>query len=752
MAAKKNISIAKKSLLITLVAIVSLIIIWTVTRKKPDRNLVLITVDTIRADRLHCYGYDEISTPNMDFLAANGVLFENAISPAPLTLPSHTTLLTGLYPQTHGVRDNTTYKLSDKAVTLAEILHDNGYNTAAVVGAFVLHSSYGLDQGFEYYNDELPNPPMTFTSPFSSQKAPRIRMKEISERPASIVTKRALSWLRQSSDERFFLWIHYYDPHFPYNPPPPYSSKYLERPYDGEIAFVDNNIGAILTQLRNDGLLDRTLVVLAGDHGEGLGEHEEETHSIFLYEPTIRVPLIMSYPDRIPSGTRVNSVVSLVDVVPTILELLAVPAPTDLNGMSLLDLLEKSDAGSRFVYSESMYPYLNYGWSKLKSIRGQQWKYIKAPSPELYNVTEDPFELNNLIHSETDVAARLEASLDSILSETSSKDTSLAEDVSLSAMDRERLLALGYIAGAPPVRDKESLKDPKDMIKYHDLINKGEKAMETGSFDEALEDFKRVISADSDNALVHNLAGMIYYQLNDTSKARIEFENAIELNPNLTDAHHNLGNIYFHQENYTEAASCYEKSVELEPAAGDYWAALGQIYARMGEMRKAEKSYRRALELGFSSPQLLLANGITLMRLGRFADSRESFEEALRADPGYIEIYNEYGNLMDRMGNYTEAISKYKQALSIDPESIPARYNLARILIKTGRENEAIKELHDVVKKDPDHSEAHYLLGELYYKKGNRRLAAENFKRFLELHTENEAARRQAEARLKELR
>ncbi len=752
MEGKKKGSPVRTFLIVLISLIVVFVAVFQFGIRQGDRNLIIITVDTVRADRLGCYGYRDIRTPNIDFLAANGVLFENAISAAPLTLPSHTTILTGLYPTVHGVRDNTTYRLSDKAITLTEILRENGYRTGAVVGAFVLDSSYGLDQGFDTYDDELTGPSGSLTGVPIKDDASRVKMKEISERPASVVTRRVLSWLRKNRDETFFLWIHYYDPHFPYNPPPPFSSKYLNDPYVGEIASVDNNIGAVIGELRKTGMLEKTLIVVAGDHGEGLGDHQEQTHSIFVYDSTIRVPLIMSCSDIIPAGSRINDVVSLADVVPTILELLEIESTARFDGVSLAGtMMSPVEQKERYVYSESMFPYLNYGWSEVHCLRGPRWKYIKAPVPELYDVSIDPLEMNNVAETEGGIVSQLDEILVAKIDSVEVNDSDLAADVALSGQDRERLAALGYLSGAPPVREKASLKDPKVMIEYHDLINRGEKALDSGMYDEALESFREVVGADPSNALVHNLIGMVYYQLGDTTTAKHHFEEAIELNPNLADAHHNLGNIYFQNENYREAAVYYENAVKLEPANGDYFVALAQIYARSGDRQKAGTAFDRAIELGATSPQLFLANGNMLMNLGRFEESRKNLDEAIKLDPGYSEAYNEYGNLMEQIGDFASAITKYKQALSINPTFTKARYNLSRILIKTGKDSEAMTELETVISDSPQHAEAHYLLGELYYRSGNRKLARENFLKFLEIGTTNEGARKQAEARLAEL-
>lgn len=721
-------------------------------RSEAQGNLLLITLDTVRADRLGCYGYERISTPNIDWLAANGILFEKAIAAAPLTLPSHATIMTGLYPYTHGVRDNTSSRLSDKAVTLAEILSERGYRTGAIIGAFVLDAQYGLDQGFGFYEDRLPGSASGPRDVFAKTGEEKIQLNAISERPASAVTKRALAWLNQNREEKFFLWIHYYDPHYPYTPPHEASNEYRDSPYDGEIASVDKNLGMVLDQMRSLELIDNTLIVVVGDHGEGLGEHREATHSIFVYEPMVRVPLIMSFPDRLERGERVTTIASLADVMPTILDILEIDNELPMDGMSLLGAIEGEGPQGRIVYTESMFPYLNYGWSEVLSVSTSDWKYIRSTEPELYNVEADPAESVNRIRGEEDIATRLEAALDSLLARAPSEGGGLAEEASLSGTDRERLAALGYISGAPPVREKASLSDPKQMIRYHDLITRAREAIDTGAYEEALTTLREVTSGAPTNALARNMLGMVYYQVGDTASARREFLAAIDLNPNLHDAHHNLGNIQLHQGKLAEAAACYEKAIELSPGTGEYFVALAQIYARMGETEKAEAAYEKAIGHGYSSPELFLANGITLMRLGRFEEARKSFEDAIAIDQSYVGAYNEYGTLLEKMGDLQGAARKYQQALSIDPDYAKSHYNLARILLKANKQQEASKELLLTIENEPDHAEAHYLIGELYFRQGETGKAKEHLSQFLALGTTNQAAKTQAEAHLSELR
>lgn len=565
-------------------------------------NIVLISMDTVRADRLGCYGFRGIHTPVIDSLAAAGVIFRNAIAPTPLTLPSHTTLLTGLYPTAHGVRDNTTYRLSERARTLPEILKENGYRTGAAVGAFVLDRSRGLDQGFDHYDDELPKPVQPSVSSLLEDNEFSLRTRMISERSGSEVTRRALSWLRENAGETFFLWIHYFDPHYPYSPPPPYSTRYRKTPYYGEIAFVDENIGLIVKELRAAGLADNTLVVLTGDHGESLGEHGEYTHCIFIYDATVRVPLIMSWPDGLPSGRSVGDVVSLADVLPTVLDLAGIETDSPHDGSSLSGLIRGDHAEERVVYSESMFSYLNYGWGPLSGLRGPRWKYIRAPEPELYNLSQDPAERRNLYDEKPDLARRFDAMLEEAIAGAGTTGAGLAEDAALSEQDRERLQSLGYVSGSPPAPEQASLRDPKDMITFHDLINLARQAMWNGEVGEAQRLLEQVIDGDPTNALARNMMGMVYRNRGELPQARAQFEKAIELNPGYAEAHRNLGLLAFRRGDYQAAADSYERALELEPSAGSDCLALAEIYRNMGDEQRAGEFEARAARLGYSPP------------------------------------------------------------------------------------------------------------------------------------------------------
>lgn len=706
---------AYRNATLCLAALVLLAVVFLSIKETRWRgNLLLITLDTVRADRLGCYGHDGIATPHIDHLAENGVLFENAIAAAPITLPSHVTLLTGLYPVVHGVRDNSTFRLSQEATTLAEILGREGYRTGAVVGSFVLDASSGLDQGFEHYDDEFGETSGTTEREVRLTPDARVQVARVSERPASEVTRRALAWLEKKTDRPFFLWLHYFDPHFPYSPPPPYSQAYRERPYDGEIAFVDENIGKVIDELEARGILDETLVVIAGDHGEGLGDHGEETHSIFVYEATVRVPLVFMYPRKLPRGSRSTAVASLSDVAPSVLALLDIECGQSFDGVSLFGRKEESPALERFVYAETLFPALNYGWGELRSVRGPQWKYIDAPTPELYNLRTDPQETRNLIEEETETAEKLREVLAALTSRESGGESALMEAAEGSPETIERLRSLGYVSGAPPPGHGAPRRDPKEMIGVGNMIALGCDEMSRGNLREAHALFESVLSLDSANVTVHNLTGIVFYGLGDATGARGEFQRAIALRPDFAEAHYNLGNVLSDQGDLEAAASCYERAKTLNPRAVYYHVVHARALLRMNEIGKAREACERARELGHSSPELLLTDGIVKKKLGLFKAAKERFQELLTLDPRMVDAHLEYGNLLVSMGNSAGALVEYERALSLDP----------------------------------GHAHAHFLVGDLCAGRGNLEKARAHFEKVLELETENKPLREAARERL----
>ena len=337
---------------------------------QPECNVVLITLDTLRADHLGCYGNKNVKTPHIDEMAGQGVLFSHAYTPVPVTLPSHTSILTGLYPVYHGVRNNGTFKADENLETLTEVLKQNGFKSAAFIGAFVLDSRYGLDQGFDHYDDYL-------------EKDPNHTFMVYNERTAGEVIKSANGWLEKNAQDRFFMWIHCFDPHAPYSPPAPFSAMYRHNLYNGEIAYTDYALGRFFAALKEKNILDETLLVITADHGEGLGEHAEKTHAIFIYDSTLHVPLIMRYPKAISAGITIEENVSLIDIMPTVLDILDIQKTPPSHGESLLGLIKGKKEFSRCeMLCETFYTIYNHNWSPLEGLRTDKWKFIKAPRSE----------------------------------------------------------------------------------------------------------------------------------------------------------------------------------------------------------------------------------------------------------------------------------------------------------------------------------------------------------------------------------
>jgi arylsulfatase A-like enzyme len=445
-------------------------------KERAPVSVLLVTLDTTRADRLGCYGADRATTPNLDALAKEGVRFDEAISPAPLTLPSHASLMTGLVPRRHGVRNNALFRLGDEPDVLAETLSRNGYRTAAFVSAAVLDRITGIDRGFEHYDD---------TVRVGSRQA-----FNYEERAASQTTDAALGHIDELEGP-FFLWVHYFDPHLPYVPPPPFDERFPDRPYDGEIAFMDDQVGRLLKAVR--ARTESLLIVVAGDHGESLGEHGEDAHGVFVYQATQRVPLIVAGPG-VPRGKVVDQRVGLVDVAPTVLDLLDLPPLPDTDGRSVVSVLHGKKVDPRGYELESFFPSYAYGWSPIRGLVREGYKYIDAPRGELYRLPTDPGETKNLIADETRRSSALAEELGALVEDDTA--TVPAVDPELEEQ-KQRLEALGYVGGSSTAED--AAIDPKDGIAWIADLEAGRRAYQTGKPSEGIEPLKRLLSSNPGN-------------------------------------------------------------------------------------------------------------------------------------------------------------------------------------------------------------------------------------------------------------
>lgn len=572
--------------------------LYVLRSSQPRPNILLVTLDTTRADRIGCYNAPEAYTPRLDALAAKGVLFERSYAPIPVTLPSHASMLTGLWPPEHGLITNGQSALQPGIPTAAEILSANGYATAAFTAAFVLQAKFGLDRGFEVYDDDLST---------ADTKGDELHRS----RDGRIVVDAAANWLsrrrRQKSAEPFFCWVHLYDPHHPYiEHADEFGTKFSDRPYDGEIAYIDRQIGRLLDALDENGMAENTTVIIVGDHGESLGEHGEETHGYMLHDSTLRVPLIIADPHAPAAGRRVSTPVSLVDIFATLLTVADVDVPPGTGSLSLAPALEGGELESRFCYSLTEEPYLQAYWSPLQGLTTERWRYIRTTKPELYDLTADPGELENLAASRPDVVEKLEAELSAFEKRLERR---IGSDVPISEQERRELESLGYTGGqrtgpaAAPGGKGEPLPDIKDMIAHLNQADLATELIEEEKFDEAA-------------AVLEPLARDV---------------------PNFLRARLNLGLCRLRQQNFEDAAKWFESALEIDPNSDRAHDMLGFSYLRLGKLEPAMKHFLAVLELRPDSETAHLFLGEINQRRGNLALARQHYLTALQINPQNAE-------------------------------------------------------------------------------------------------------------------
>jgi arylsulfatase A-like enzyme/Flp pilus assembly protein TadD len=542
-------------------------------------NLLLITLDTTRADRLGSYGYERAATPSLDDLARRGVRVGDAVTVAPLTLPAHASLFTGVIPPRHGVRTNG-HALADSHRTLAEILGEAGYQTAAFVSSFVLESRFNLDQGFEVYDDRVMP---SFDATFGTGN----------ERPAGAVTTAATAWLRARDVGRpFFAWVHYFDPHHGYHPPAEFGLKFGDRPYDGEIAYMDAEIGRLVGGLGEQGLSERTVIVVAGDHGESLGEHGERFHGRTVYEPAIRVPLIVAAPSTVIArpGIIDDRVVSLVDILPTLLEVMGIAAPGELDG---LDMFRTHVDPDRAVYAEAVSSFLDSGWSPLYALRTQSAKYIEAPRPEQYELSSDPGERENQFRDGR--ANPLSDRLSGLKRKWPSIDITKRPSTPVDQETRSRLAALGYASGSDPSRP-DVLPDPKDMLPVYDRMLEADAMMRAGRHAEAIQVLGEAVRLNPTGREVLHRLGEAYALANRPEDAERTLRRCLALGPS-SPAATLLAQVLTKQKRFDDARKILDQVVGAEPDFGAAYVARGDVSAFEGRFEDAMRQYELAVKV-----------------------------------------------------------------------------------------------------------------------------------------------------------
>jgi arylsulfatase A-like enzyme/Flp pilus assembly protein TadD len=611
--------------------------------------VVVVTLDTTRADHLGCYGDKSIATPNLDALAHSGARFANAFTPVPVTLPAHTALFTGSFPMATGVHDFSGNKLPPNAVTLAKVLHEHGYATAAFLGAAVLSARFGLNQGFDTYFDH-----------FDSHRMDETTM-DLVKRSADQVVDNALDWLKTNPPSPFFLWVHLYDAHYPYTPPEPFASRYAGRPYDGEIAFVDSQLGRLFAFLKDMGVFQNAVVVVAGDHGEGLGEHGEKTHGFFIYNSTLHIPLIIHVPGT--QATTIEKGASLVDVMPTILQALRLPIPEGVQGRSLLsDILGKPSSATSNLYAECYLPLLHFGWSQLRGLQSEGWKYIDAPRPELYDTRTDPHETKNLYAGKQAMAEASKSQLQEVERRYTALSGGRAQ--ATEATDPalvDRLRSLGYVAisgGTYSDASGKALADPKDRIRAYDLISDAVEDGTQGRYKESLEKLHGAEQIDPTSLPVPYLQALDYYRLGD----------------------------------YPRAAERYKAALKLDPknATATYYLALSQL--QTGDADGAKTSFQHALELDPTNFTAAFNLGVLELKQHQMPEAQGHLQQAVEINPNFAAAFEALGEVHLNLHHYEEAVRALEHAVALGPNFAEAHYNLGRAYEAVGRAADAQRE------------------------------------------------------------
>jgi arylsulfatase A-like enzyme/Tfp pilus assembly protein PilF len=723
-------------------------------RLESVRNVLLISIDTCRADRLSCYGYPRKSTPNIDAVAREAVLFQQAIAPAPMTLPSHSSMMTGTYPPVHGVRANDGYRLAESNMTLARLLRDAGYQTAAFVGGFPLDARFGLNQGFQTYDGR-----------FGAEGGSHDR------RTAEEVTRRGLAWLdaqnKEPDKKPFFLFLHYYDAHWPYQPPPPFDKTFADDPYAGGIAYVDASIGRVVGRLRESGLYDNTLIIIVGDHGESLGEHGERTHSFFTYQSTLRVPLVVRAPG-LGGGREVQQAVNLVDLMPTTLSLLGQAQPERIEGTDLRDCLEgKPRQGPPPIgYFESLEP-AAFNCCPLQGVLEGRWKYIRAPRPELYDLDRDPNEQQDLAAKEVATARRLRDRLEEMLETMKSA----AAPGGSALMDREasaRLQSLGYVGG--PVERSEfdpRSEDPKDFGPVAAKVDQANEFNRTHRFQEAkkvcleivamrpnlvppylilgeyanreqrpdeavallskalsiLKDAKKsktVPSAVENHqiAAIRSHLGISLLMQGKMEESVAELLAALALEPDSADLQYDVGNVRAAQGKTDEAIGYYRKALELDPKYSDAHHNLGTSLAALGRVDEAISHYEKALEITPRAADVHAHLADALLLRGRVDEAVAHYRKALEIKSDNLRVQVSLADILAGRGEGDEAIAHYRKALEIKPDDADALNNLGLCLAGRGQLDEAITLYRKTLEVRPDYAPAHNNLGLAFAARG----------------------------------
>lgn len=654
--------------------------------------IVLISIDTLRADRLPIYGYADNRTPAIDALAADGVVFDHAWAHAPLTLPSHVSMLTGRLPFEHGVRDNMGFALKPQTPTLASVLSASGFDTGGFVSAYVLRKDTGIGQGFATFDDTL------------SPASPEVPIGEV-QREGGETIAAAERWLNSRQSRRFFLFLHLYEPHSPYTPPDRFRNL---KPYDGEVAYTDELVGRLLASLKSKGLYDDALVLFVSDHGEGLGDHGEQEHGLFLYTESVRVPLIVKLPRQRRAGTRVTEPVQHIDLVPTILDLVAAPSIPALRGRSLVPALDGKPVPEQGIYAEAMYGRYHYAWSELYSLTDARYRLIRAPRDELYDIQDDPGERHSLAGEREQTRVAMRQALDRVMA-GSTIDTPGA----VSAEDRERLKALGYIgmqatAGSAP--GFESLPDPKDKIHVLEQYRAGLDLVRSGDLSAAIRAFQALTGENPGLADAWGELAGLFLRSGRLEEALGAYRRLVEAAPHDPAAIVSVVQTLVDLGRFDEAKRQAEGALPLMPDVEGRWrASIHKLLMRIALAGNDLATARAEAKLAEGAdPQMPLTDyleGLIAHDAGRFQEALPRFEAALRESRNRTfqvpEVRYYLADTLGRLGRYDEAERLFREELRLFPASFRSRAGLAMLYQAQGRPADAAREIEAMLRASP---------------------------------------------------
>ncbi len=701
-------------------------------------NVLLVSMDTVRRDRLHCYGRQEIETPIADALARRGIRFDQAVTPVPMTLPGHATMLTGLTPPNHGARVNGMFYLDEKVATLGGTLRTHGYRAGGFIAAFVLDRQFGLGRGFDLYDDDLSGGRRTFG--FSYR-----------ERPAEKVNESAIAWLKKDLSKPFFMFVHYFDPHWPYDAPEPFQSKYKDNDhggYDAEIAYTDQQLGKLLGVLDELGVRDRTLVILTSDHGEGLEEHNESTHSMLVYDTTLRVPLIFSGPAPVPHHRLVTRQVGLIDLMPTILDLLGLEIPSGLDGLSLL---RPPDPGPRRLYIETLGSKFLHGWAPLVGVRRDDYKFVLAPQCELFDLRADPKELNNLFEADRVTASMLHEELKAMIGGDPELVTEATANLPMDEATRQKLADLGYVVTttAPTTSattQRKPLPDPKEMIQAQRWVLQAQTLIQQGQDREALHLLEPYLEKHPDDALALHAVGEAYQHLAMLEQSVAAFRRATRMPFERGSAFARMGAGLMLLGKLDEAEDACRQALAVDAYCPNALLTLGWVRAKQDRDDEAMAYFQKVVKegRGSSDAPAYLSIGKFYFERGKTAEAREAFEKGLAIDPNHRGIIAalakladtekdkdavmtrlrkaiqanpnpalllELGQLEAEKGQFNQAARTLREALSMQSDNPKIHLELARVLQKLNRRDEALTNLREAVRHNPQSATAQTELG-----------------------------------------